>query len=412
MATWRTTWHASSASRKSRALVFACLCAVVVALYVVAAAPPRILAIGDIHGSLDGFVAILTRAGLVDGARAWSGGAAMLVQTGDYTDRGEGVRGVMDLLMALEPQAKKAGGEVIVLLGNHEVMNLIGETRDVTPEIFATFADSNSESRRENAWRQYEQLAKNRQNGGTPPAGVYTQSREAWMAAHPPGYLEYREAFAPRGTYGRWLRDKAPTVRIEGTAFMHAGINASAGEMDLDDVNRAVKNEVARFDAYLRGLVDRKLALPFFTLKEVLAVTAAELKVATDKVAAQKEGREAPSPTLDARLLQEALAVNDIGTWNILAPDGPMWFRGYATWPDTAGSMVATLLKRVRADRIVVGHTPLSSAKITARFDNRVFLIDTGMLASVYRGRPSALEIDGVRIRALYPNEEVTLVGN
>ena len=34
------------------------------------------------------------------------------------------------------------------------------------------------------------------------------------------------------------------------------------------------------------------------------------------------------------------------------------------------------------------------------------------MLASVYKGRPSALEIDGARIRALYPDEEKILVGN
>ena len=47
----------------------------------------------------------------------------------------------MDLLMALEPQARSAGGRAFALLGNHEVMNLIGDTRDVTREIFATFVD-------------------------------------------------------------------------------------------------------------------------------------------------------------------------------------------------------------------------------------------------------------------------------
>jgi hypothetical protein len=156
--------------------------------------------------------------------------------------------------------------------------------------------------------------------------------------------------------------------------------------------------------------VDRKLALPFFSLQEVVGVTVAELKIATEKLAADKEGREAPAPTLDSRWLREAVAVFEIDKWAILAPDGPMWFRGYATWPDTAGPQVTTALERLRADRIVVAHTPQPKTGIIARFDNRVFIIDSGMLASVYKGRPSALEIEGTGIKAIYPDGEVVLV--
>jgi hypothetical protein len=376
----------------------ACLCALVVAATTAISAPARVLAIGDIHGSLDGFVTILTRTGLVDANRRWTGGTATLVQTGDFTDRGPGVRPVMDLLMALEVEAKKAGGQVIVLLGNHEVMNLIGETRDVTGEIFATFADAKSEGRRENAWRQYEQLAKGR------------QSREAWMASHPPGYLEYREAFSQAGVYGRWLRSKSPATRVADTAFMHAGIDPSGDALTLERFNASVRSELARFDDYVRELVARKLALPFFSFQEVLEVTAAELRIAGERVAAAKQGRDAPSPTLDARWLKEALLIHGIGQGVLLAPNGPMWFRGYATWPDSAGPMLSTILDRLRVARIVVGHTPQVTGAIRSRFDNRLFLIDTGMLASVYKGRPSALEIDGAQIRALYPDQEVALV--
>src|SRR6187397_2212001 len=162
----------------------------------------RIVAIGDIHGSLEGFTAILEAAGLTDASGRWSGGRTQFIQTGDYIDRGAGTRAVMDLLMALESQASRAGGRAIALLGNHEVMNLIGETRDVTNEIFATFADKNSERRREDAWQQYQQLAKTRSSNGAPLASVYAQSQGEWMGTHPLGYIEYREAFAPRGTYG------------------------------------------------------------------------------------------------------------------------------------------------------------------------------------------------------------------
>jgi hypothetical protein len=395
---------------KSRALLLACLCVLATTL-LAADAAGRVVAIGDIHGSFDGLVAILTRSGLIDASRRWSGGTTRLVQTGDYMDRGDGVRAVIDLLMTLEPQAKKAGGELIVLVGNHEVMNLVGETRDVTPAIFATFADRESEKRREDAWRQYEELARTRKSTGVQVPAVYSQSRDAWMAAHPPGYLEYREAFGPRGIYGRWLRSKSAAVRVGSTAFMHAGVDPSS-ELNLEDVNSSVRNELARFDAYVRMLVDRKLALSFFSLLEVIDVTAGELKTAVDRVSAQKEGRDAPSPRLDGRELQEAAAVYDIANWAILSPEGPMWFRGFATWPETAGPKVSTVLQRFRAERLVVAHTPLASGTIRPRFDNRVFLIDTGMLTTVYKGRPSALEIDGTRISALYPGEEAVPIEN
>src|SRR5688572_2295159 len=122
---------------------------------VVAQDAARIVAIGDIHGEFDGFKRILQAAGLADASGRWTGGRTQLIQTGDYTDRGTGTRAVLDLLMQLESQAKSAGGRAFALLGNHEVMNLIGDTRDVTREIFATFADANSEKRRQEAWEDY-----------------------------------------------------------------------------------------------------------------------------------------------------------------------------------------------------------------------------------------------------------------
>src|SRR6185436_11794872 len=48
----------------------------------------RIVAVGDIHGAFDQFVAILRAAGLIDNRNRWSGKKAVLVQTGDILDRG------------------------------------------------------------------------------------------------------------------------------------------------------------------------------------------------------------------------------------------------------------------------------------------------------------------------------------
>ena len=174
----------------------------------VAQGAARIVAIGDIHGEFEGFKSILRAAGLTDASGRWAGGRTQLIQTGDYTDRGAGTRAVLDLLMALEPQAQRAGGRAFALLGNHEVMNLIGDFRDVTPQIFATFADANSEKKRLEAWEQYARLATQKLAKGEAVADVYRQPREAWLAARPAGYVEYRDAFQPRGKYGSWLRDK------------------------------------------------------------------------------------------------------------------------------------------------------------------------------------------------------------
>ena len=69
---------------------------------VCASAPrERLVAVGDIHGDFNAFVAILEQAGLIDKERRWIGGTAMLVQTGDFVDRGPNSRQVMDLLMSL-----------------------------------------------------------------------------------------------------------------------------------------------------------------------------------------------------------------------------------------------------------------------------------------------------------------------
>src|SRR3990167_4962514 len=139
-----------------------------------AAPPARIVAVCDVHGAADTFASILRRAGLINDRQRWTGGKAVLVQTGDVMDRGTGVRAIFDLLMALEPQAASAGGRVQAVMGNHEAMNLLGITRDTSPETLASFADARSETRRE---RAFDAALKQRKD----------LDKAAWMAAHPPG---------------------------------------------------------------------------------------------------------------------------------------------------------------------------------------------------------------------------------
>ncbi len=49
----------------------------------------------------------------------------------------------------------QAGGRVHLLLGNHEVMNLIGDLRYVAVEEYAAFQDFESPERRERWYQQF-----------------------------------------------------------------------------------------------------------------------------------------------------------------------------------------------------------------------------------------------------------------
>ena len=78
---------------------------------------------------------------MVDGDSKWVGGKSHFVLCGDLVDRGPDDRAILDLVRRLQKEAKSAGGVVHVLLGNHEVMNLIRDLRYVTDGGYAAFAD-------------------------------------------------------------------------------------------------------------------------------------------------------------------------------------------------------------------------------------------------------------------------------
>jgi hypothetical protein len=376
-----------------------------------AQATATLFAIGDIHGSIDGFRSILKATGLADATGKWTGGRAQLIQTGDYTDRGEGTRAVLDLLMALEPQAKSAGGRAFALLGNHEVMNLIGETRDVTREIYATFADGNSEKRRNDAWQDYARLAAAKTAKGDPVPAVYAQTREAWLTTHPPGYVEYKAAMSPKGKYGQWLRGKPIVTVVDGNIFMHAGIPPATAPAKIEDLNTQARDEIRRMDQFLDRLIGLKLATREFSLTEILQVASAEIALANSRIAAAKaEGKEPERGKLNIPLLMEAQEILKIDAWLAVDPDGALWYRGLSTeTDDPAGGAFAALLAKYGASRFVTGHTPQSSRSITMRFGGRALLIDTGMLTAVYKGRASALEIKGDQLTAIYEDGRIRL---
>jgi hypothetical protein len=239
--------------------------------------PESIVAIADVHNAFDDFVAILRHTGLIDTQNHWTGGKTTFVQVGDLLDRGPKPREVMDLMMALEKEAVQAGGRVVSLLGNHEVMNIMGDLRYVVPVNYASFADGNSEKRQKAAYDEYVKWRGNQTSllADLPQPMELTETE--WMARHPAGFIEHREAFGPKGEYGRWLRGHAAVAEIDGIIFLHGGIHPDLAKTKLDAMNNRIHDEIKAFDASKEYLQNEKLILPFFNLQEINNVLQAEV---------------------------------------------------------------------------------------------------------------------------------------
>jgi hypothetical protein len=177
----------------------------------------RIVAVGDLHGDYDEFVAVLQSAGLVNRGADWIGGKTHLVQLGDVPDRGPNPRKIMDLLIKLEKQAQRAGGYVHALIGNHETMNIYGDLRYTTPREFAEFRDARSERNRQHYYDQVVMEMRKKAEAEGSKVVIDEAFRQKWEAEHPLGWVEQRVAFGPNGEYGNWIRGHNTVVRINDT---------------------------------------------------------------------------------------------------------------------------------------------------------------------------------------------------
>ncbi|MDD5282008.1 MAG: metallophosphoesterase [Candidatus Omnitrophica bacterium] len=90
----------------------------------------RHVVIGDIHGDFEGLKQDLRDAGLVDMGGNWIGGDTVLIQMGDMIDRGEQSFETYQYLSELRSKARFQGGDVKMLLGNHENMFFRGMSGD------------------------------------------------------------------------------------------------------------------------------------------------------------------------------------------------------------------------------------------------------------------------------------------
>ncbi|MEO6081156.1 MAG: metallophosphoesterase [Steroidobacteraceae bacterium] len=184
----------------------------------------RTIVFADVHGAGTELRELLRETGVVDAEDRWVAGTAHLVSLGDLLDRGPDARGVMDLLMRLQGEARTAGGQLHVLLGNHEAMNLMGDLRYVDAREYAAYTDLEPAAEREAARKAWEK-------------GPCTTLCPGFDEKFPPGFFGRRAAFAPGGRYGQWLLAQPVAIRINDTLLMHAGPAGILRGMSLQELN-------------------------------------------------------------------------------------------------------------------------------------------------------------------------------
>ena len=372
----------SQTNKVSQICSLTCLLALLCAAPAVLAEPytwndvPRIVAISDPHGAYDAMVRTLVNAEIIDGDRNWSGDASHLVVTGDLLDRGGDSRKVMDLLMQLEEQAIADGGMVHLLLGNHEVMNLVGDLRYVATGEYAAFAEDESAEERERWFRIF---TAQRLSIGEAGAADEAALRVEFDQARPPGFFGHRQAFSGEGIYGQWLMEKPLMVVVNGNAFVHGGLPPLVAELGLDALNEILRSQVSDYVAQIgllnkAGLMDP--ALNFYQHAE----RAESLAVMT---------------TLADEINDALQTIADLTGSTVHGGEGPLWYRGTVGCGTLIeGDRLDAALRAIGAERVIIGHTPTQTRAVLQRHDGRVIEIDTGMLNSAYRGSGHALIIE------------------
>ncbi len=314
----------------------------------------RVVAIGDVHGGFPEMVGVLQGAKVIDNQLRWIGGKTHLVSTGDLLSRGDQERQVVELLMRLQTEASNSGGAVHVLLGNHEIMSLTGDLRYVSPGGFAAFTNT--------------------------PA---TTNENSLL---PAGFSERQQAFAPNGKLGQWLLQRPLMIRINDDLFVHGGLSSALKGMSLKEINENSLRDVRAFAEnwhLLMGMGAIKSGDDF----DLILNTARTLaKDSTDKA---------------RQLAAQALLQATKGL--PFQSNGPAWYRGSSLChPYFEQPELESILAGLGVRRLIIGHTPTTSFRISSRMEGKVLRMDTGMNRAIYHGNPAALIIEGNQATAHY----------
>jgi hypothetical protein len=161
--------------------------------------PPRIIAVGDVHGDVVGLSCILLDRGLINKKGRWNGINAHLVLNGDLVG-GRNARLLLQFVMRLEKEAQAAGGMVHPLLGNHDIQVFQKEYQD----------------------RKGKTLFQKYDVQGADKAKL-------------------RDAFSGETEFAAWLRERNAVIKIGPTIFTHAGLNVWARDHHIKRMNATIR---------------------------------------------------------------------------------------------------------------------------------------------------------------------------
>ncbi len=168
----------------------------------------RVVAIGDHHGDWSQTQAALLTAGVIDDDDKWIGGHTTLVQTGDILDRGDEERAIIDFYEALRVEAASAGGRVINVNGNHEIMNAIADYRYITAGACHEFEDIEG---LDTSRPEFDEL---------------------------PDYCKARAAALwPGGPYAQILAEWPMVAVVEDNLLVHGGVLQEHVDYGIDKIN-------------------------------------------------------------------------------------------------------------------------------------------------------------------------------
>ena len=164
-------------------------------------AKQKILAISDVEGDFSFLEENLKTNGVIDDQYNWTFGKGSLVVVGDIFDRGKYVTECLWLLYKLENEAKKKGGQVHIILGNHEIMALQGDHRYVN--------------------RKYKKI---------------TRQLET----------DYKDLYGANTEIGRWLRSKNAMEIIGRILFVHGGVSPELinKKQTVSQINNVVRKNI------------------------------------------------------------------------------------------------------------------------------------------------------------------------
>lgn len=158
-----------------------------------------ILAISDIESGYKTFRDFLIVNGVIDKGLNWTFGKGHLVLVGDLVDRGNSVTQVLWFIYKMEQDAKKHGGNVHFIIGNHEIKNMQNNFYSASEKYLYVAAIIDK-----------------------------TQS----------------ELYGDDSFLGRWMASKNTLERINGRLFVHGGIHPKISEFEysLEEINQIVRN--------------------------------------------------------------------------------------------------------------------------------------------------------------------------